>query len=59
MDNKAKLQAGLSVNCRPPSRYQRIGGVMMAEKLQIILNALSVFIQTKNVIAIEFKESHV
>ncbi|KAM7374761.1 hypothetical protein PAMP_007401 [Pampus punctatissimus] len=23
VDNKAKLQAGLNVNCRPPSRYQR------------------------------------
>ncbi|CAK6971835.1 heat shock factor protein 5 [Scomber scombrus] len=26
VDNKAKLQAGLSVNCRPPSRYQRLSG---------------------------------
>ncbi|XP_018547121.1 heat shock factor protein 5 isoform X2 [Lates calcarifer] len=26
VDNKAKLQAGLNVNCRPPSRYQRYGG---------------------------------
>ena len=26
VDNKAKLQAGLNVNCRPPSRYQRISG---------------------------------
>uniref|UniRef100_A0A3Q3L5D3 HSF-type DNA-binding domain-containing protein n=1 Tax=Mastacembelus armatus TaxID=205130 RepID=A0A3Q3L5D3_9TELE len=23
VDNKAKIQAGLNVNCRPPSRYQR------------------------------------
>ncbi|XP_042287744.1 heat shock factor protein 5, partial [Thunnus maccoyii] len=26
VDNKAKLQAGLNVNCRPPSRYQRLSG---------------------------------
>uniref|UniRef100_A0A7N6AQU4 HSF-type DNA-binding domain-containing protein n=1 Tax=Anabas testudineus TaxID=64144 RepID=A0A7N6AQU4_ANATE len=26
VDNKAKLQAGLSVTCRPPSRYQRLSG---------------------------------
>ncbi|XP_044079344.1 heat shock factor protein 5 isoform X1 [Siniperca chuatsi] len=26
VDNKAKLQAGLNVNCRPPSRYQRFSG---------------------------------
>uniref|UniRef100_A0A665U7P4 HSF-type DNA-binding domain-containing protein n=1 Tax=Echeneis naucrates TaxID=173247 RepID=A0A665U7P4_ECHNA len=26
VDNKAKLQAGLNVNCRPPSRYLRQGG---------------------------------
>ncbi|XP_070772782.1 heat shock factor protein 5 [Enoplosus armatus] len=26
VDNKAKLQAGLDVNCRPPSRYQRFSG---------------------------------
>ncbi|XP_076605255.1 MAX dimerization protein MGA a isoform X2 [Chaetodon auriga] len=26
VDNKAKLQAGLSVNCRPPSRYQQFSG---------------------------------
>ncbi|KAI3373448.1 hypothetical protein L3Q82_022058, partial [Scortum barcoo] len=26
VDNKAKLQAGLKVTCRPPSRYQRFSG---------------------------------
>uniref|UniRef100_A0A3Q1BSJ8 HSF-type DNA-binding domain-containing protein n=1 Tax=Amphiprion ocellaris TaxID=80972 RepID=A0A3Q1BSJ8_AMPOC len=26
VDNKAKLQAGLDVNCRPPCRYQRVSG---------------------------------
>lgn len=26
VDNKAKLQAGLNVSCRPPSRYQRFSG---------------------------------
>lgn len=26
VDNKAKLQAGLTVNCRPPSRFQRLVG---------------------------------
>ncbi|XP_035521774.1 heat shock factor protein 5 isoform X2 [Morone saxatilis] len=26
VDNKAKIQAGLNVNCRPPSRWQRFSG---------------------------------
>ncbi|KAG7224495.1 hypothetical protein INR49_015019, partial [Caranx melampygus] len=26
VDNKAKMQAGLNVNCRPPSRYMRVSG---------------------------------